>query len=87
MSTVVISSFIASALASSITYPHDVLRARLQDNRNHSSLLTITRDLIKKEGVRSLWSGFKIHFLRLIPATCLSFVSYELLFHQLNQPQ
>lgn len=77
------SSIVAKLFASSITYPHEVLRARLQDGRIIKSdgkkvnVVTVFRDIVRTEGVVALWSGLRVNLLRIIPATCTSFVSYE----------
>eukprot|EP00602_Paraphysomonas_sp_CaronLab_P005113 CAMPEP_0185033846 /NCGR_PEP_ID=MMETSP1103-20130426/23210_1 /TAXON_ID=36769 /ORGANISM="Paraphysomonas bandaiensis, Strain Caron Lab Isolate" /LENGTH=274 /DNA_ID=CAMNT_0027570265 /DNA_START=26 /DNA_END=847 /DNA_ORIENTATION=+ len=49
-------SSIAKITACCVTYPHEVLRARMQDSRSaHPSIIRITRDIIKEEGVTALW--------------------------------
>jgi hypothetical protein len=41
------------------------------------SLYSVTSDLIKREGITALWSGFRVQLFRMIPATCTSFLTYE----------
>jgi solute carrier family 25 folate transporter 32 len=86
------SSIVAKLVSSSITYPHEVIRARLQDGRNtreqqlerekgggarRLNVITVTQDIIRKEGVAALWTGLRVNLIRILPATCTSFVCYE----------
>lgn len=84
-------SIIAKSIACSITYPHEVLRARMQDTTHRltssmtssrsliasSSLVMLTKKIIHEEGIKALWSGFRISMIRVIPSTTSSFITYE----------
>lgn len=70
-------SITAKLVASSITYPHEVLRARLQDGSTKTSLFPLISQIVKEEGIRALWSGLRVNIIRIVPATCTTFVSYE----------
>jgi solute carrier family 25 (mitochondrial folate transporter), member 32 len=73
-------SAFAKLTASLFTYPHEVLRARLQDDRHATrspSILGLTRSIVQQEGWRALYSGFKLNMIRIIPSTTSSFITYE----------
>lgn len=71
-------SILAKATASIVTYPHEVIRARLQDNRyTNKGILQVVKDIVKKEGFGSLWAGLGFTLIRVIPASVSTFLSYE----------
>lgn len=108
------SSIAAKLVASSITYPHEVLRARLQDGRGVTynkkrgssgvktatcspvgcattteparlGLVAVFKDIVKREGVLSLWSGLRVSLFRIVPATASTFLAYEYISRYLHE--
>ncbi|KAG5187257.1 mitochondrial carrier domain-containing protein [Tribonema minus] len=72
----------ASKLASTwVTYPNELLRARMQDQRSRTppSLRALVREIVRTEGVRALWTGFRVNMVRVLPSCMATFVSYELI--------
>eukprot|EP01036_Dinobryon_divergens_P023513 gene23513-31864_t len=97
MAGIVISSIISKLIASSISYPHEVLRSRLQDDRSprvcessnqklsaSRGLIPLLIHIIKYEGIGTFWVGLRINLIRVIPATISTFLSYEYLSAYLN---
>jgi len=65
-----------------VTYPYQVLRARLQDQ--HHDYKGITDVVIKTwrfEGVTGFYKGMVPNLLRVVPATAITFVVYEKLIN------
>ena len=84
----ILASITAKLLASSVTYPHEVLRVRMQDNRQrHMGLYDVTRRIVREEGLRALYAGFRVNMIRLIPSTTSTFVTYEYVTKLLVQRQ
>ena len=78
MLDIVFTSLVAKLVASLITYPHEVLRSRLQDNRDKcGGILKTIKKIVRDEGVLNLWSGYRVNLVRIFPATISTFVAYE----------
>eukprot|EP01138_Halocafeteria_seosinensis_P009268 gb/GECG01009471.1/.p1 GENE.gb/GECG01009471.1/~~gb/GECG01009471.1/.p1 ORF type:complete len:229 (+),score=16.77 gb/GECG01009471.1/:1-687(+) len=71
----------AKLFASSCTYPHEVLRTRLREQRHrhiYKGITTIFAEIIKFEGVRGLYGGIGPHLLRTVPNAGILFFVVEL---------
>ncbi|CAO1315416.1 unnamed protein product [Diamesa hyperborea] len=75
---------ISKLIAAAATYPYQVIRTRLQDQNN---TYKGTWDCIKKtwrfEGWIGFYKGLRPNLTRVIPATMITFVTYEHLSHYL----
>eukprot|EP00934_Nitzschia_sp_Nitz4_P003535 Nitzschia sp. Nitz4//scaffold282_size24342//23663//24640//NITZ4_008357-RA/size24342-processed-gene-0.29-mRNA-1//1//CDS//3329545635//3525//frame0 len=74
-------SAMAKMCASVLTYPHEVIRSRMMDSRASVSptLLGTTLNIIRNEGYIGLYTGLHVSLVRVIPNTCITFLSYEFL--------
>lgn len=60
-------------------YPTQVIKSRLQNSHQSSTtILQVTRNLYFNEGgLRAFYKGLSANIVRVVPATCITFVVYE----------
>jgi solute carrier family 25 (mitochondrial folate transporter), member 32 len=85
----------SKAIASSVTYPVEVIRCRIQDMRlavpgsgvaspvPMPTLGAIFRSVVRTEGVTGLYAGFGMNLLRVIPACSITMLVYEALAREI----
>jgi len=86
-------SAVAKMTASVATYPHEVVRTRLQTQRQlllptgaprkRSGVIRTTRKIIHFEGWRGLYKGLSVNLIRTVPNSAVTMMTYELLMRQL----
>jgi len=68
--------------ATLVTYPYQVIRARLQNQRNnefyHGSL-DVLKKIYVREGLTGYYKGVFTNVIRVLPNTCVTFLVYETL--------
>lgn len=72
-----ISASVGALSTSLLMTPFDVVKTRMQASRSVNSTLDHTKDIIRREGVASLWRGLTPTLLASIPATILYYIGYE----------
>eukprot|EP01147_Barroeca_monosierra_P000442 gene442-3780_t len=71
--------------AGSLTYPYQVIRARQQQRgAGNLSTVAVVREVARVWGIAGFYHGLAPYLIRVLPATCITFVVYESLNHFLH---
>jgi hypothetical protein len=77
----------AGLLAQTVTYPIDLIRRRVQvealhvplgQQPPHSSMAAHAAAIMKGHGIRGLFRGLSINYLKVVPSTAVGFTIYDL---------
>lgn len=75
---------VAGAVAQTFAYPLDVIRRHMQvehvrnpEGSRHMTMRKVFSSILAKDGLRGFFVGLSINYVKVAPATGLSFVTYE----------
>ena len=74
--------------ASLATYPHEVVRTRLQNQtrlpHKYHGMMHACRVIFREEGWSAFYKGMSTNLIRTVPASALTILTYEVLVRRLN---
>lgn len=87
---ILLASTISKVCASTTTYPHEIIRTRLQlqteKAAKYRGIWHAVRTIAAEEGLRGFYGGLRVNVMRVVPASAITFISYEKILQFIDPP-
>ncbi|KAI7901094.1 mitochondrial carrier domain-containing protein [Cokeromyces recurvatus] len=87
-SAILLASSLSKMAASLATYPHEVIRTRLQNQTKkpykYKGILHAIRVMSKEEGIRGFYKGLSTNLVRTVPSSAMTILTYEMIVKKLD---
>lgn len=78
----IVASLGSKMVASTITYPHEILRTRMQMRLlEPKTIVALIKHIAATEGIRGFYAGYLTNLARTLPASAVTLVSFEYFKH------
>mmetsp|Transcript_10488 Transcript_10488/g.17150 ORF Transcript_10488/g.17150 Transcript_10488/m.17150 type:complete len:329 (-) Transcript_10488:942-1928(-) len=91
IASTLLASSVCKLIATTVTYPHEVIRTRLREHHGkdtstakYRGFLQTVRRIYREEGFRTLYRGLSAHLVKVVPNTAIMFMVYEGLVKFIN---